>query len=186
MNTPKPFCTNQQNIKAFVLGCDPSAFDKNGNRLEFEYVFDLGNDERYFKGVIKNLNQIGLSLDEVYIQNLISDYQEEETSKNKEWFQLAQSYIEDRKLEFNKMDPSGKLPVLMTSEVLYKALLQETEQLIKASELYSNPEILPIAANQNLLERPLIPLYRHWNYNLDKWPQYSKHVKSLFSLVKSY
>ncbi|WP_321298920.1 hypothetical protein [Marinifilum fragile] len=186
MNTPKPFCPTQQNIKAFVLGCDPTAFDKNGNRLEFEYVFDLGNDERYFKGVIENLNQIGLSLDEVYVQNLITDYQEEETSKNKEWFQLAQSYIEDRKQEFNKLDPTGKLPVFLTSEVIYKALLKETEQSIKASELYHNAESVPIVANQNLLERPLIPLYRHWNYNLDKWPQYSRHLKSIFFLLKSY
>lgn len=183
MNTPKPFCVNPQNIKAFVLGCDPTAFDKNGARLEFEYVFDLGNDERYFKGVIDNLNQIGLSLNEVYVQNLITDYLKEETSKNKEWFQLAKSYIENRKQEFNKQDPSGKLPILLTSEVLYKALLKETEQLVKASELYKSPERLPIAANQNLLERPLIPLYRHWNYNLDKWPNYSKHIKNLLPSI---
>lgn len=57
---PKPFCSNVDKVIAFVLGCDPTAFDKNGNRLEFEFVFDLGNDERYFKGVIENLRQVGL------------------------------------------------------------------------------------------------------------------------------
>ncbi|BAX82350.1 hypothetical protein [Labilibaculum antarcticum] len=180
MKEPKPFCSNTDNIKAFVLGCDPTAFDKTGNRLEFEYVFDLGNDERYFKGVIDNLEQISLSIEKVYVQNLVTDYQKEETSKNKNWHQTAQEYIAIRKQEFDNLDPSGTTPVFLTSEVLYKVLINPDEKKYKASQLYNSPELLPIPAISNLLGRPLIPLYRHWNYNLKKWPQYSKLFKLYF------
>lgn len=55
MKAPKPFCKDSCKIEAFVLGCDPTAYDENGNRLEFEFVFDLGNDERYFAAVLANL-----------------------------------------------------------------------------------------------------------------------------------
>ena len=181
MKIPKPFCTNKNNIKAFVLGCDPTAIDKNDNKLEFEYVFDLGNDERYFSGVVENLKQVGLSIGEIYVQNLVTDYQDDETSKNHHWMQIANEYIADRKQEFDKLDPEGISPVFITSEVLYKLLLNPDEECFKASQLYNYPDLLPISAKSNSLGRPLIPLYRHWNYNLKKWPQYSKIIQSILS-----
>jgi hypothetical protein len=91
-------------IRSFVLGCDPTAFDKNKERLEFEYVFDLGKDKRYFKGVIDNLELIGLKVEDIYVQNLVTDYQEKETSKNKAWKQTALGYIASRKAEFDQLD----------------------------------------------------------------------------------
>ncbi len=180
MNTPKSFCTDTNKIKAFVLGCDPTAFDKDENRLEFEYVFDLGNDERYFSGVVENLKQVGLSIGEIYVQNLVTDYQNQETGKNHQWEQIASGYIAERKKEFDKIDPKGEIPVFLTSEVLYKVLLNPDEEQYKASQLYNSQKLLPISAKFNLLSRPLIPLYRHWNYKLKKWPQFSNAIKSLF------
>lgn len=86
---PKPFCFNKDNVKAFVLGCDPTGSDKNENPLEFGYVFDLGKDKWYFSGILANLCQIGLSLNDIYVQNLITEYLKTESSKNKEWLKIA-------------------------------------------------------------------------------------------------
>jgi len=183
MNRPKPFCTDTNKIKAFVLGCDPTAFDKNQNRLEFEFVFDLGNDERYFAGILANLEQVDLSVDDIYVQNLVSEYQDDETSKNEQWQQTARACISERKKEFDRLDPERRMPVFLTSEELYKVLLNPEEKKVKAVQLYNFPEFLPILAESNLLGRPLIPLYRHWNYNLKKWPEYSEQVKCLFDSI---
>jgi len=70
MSTPKTFYNDLQTVKAFVLGSDPTAFDKEGNRLEFKFVFDLGNDERYFAGVPAKLKRIELSVEDIYVQFL--------------------------------------------------------------------------------------------------------------------
>ena len=78
------------------------------------------------------------------------------------------------------LDPERIIPVFLTSEELYKVLLNPEDKRLKATQLYNSPETLPIPAEYNLLGRPLIPLYRHWNYNLKRWPQYSEQVKCLF------
>lgn len=78
------------------------------------------------------------------------------------------------------LDPERQIPVFLTLEELYKVLLKSQSEKFKAARLYNSPESLPIPAESNLLERPLIPLSRHWNYNLKKWPHYSEQVKCLF------
>ena len=180
MSTPKPFYKDLQTVKAIVLGCDPTAFDKDHKRLEFEFVFDLGNDERYFAGVLANLEQVDLSVDDIYVQNLVSEYQDDETSKNEQWQQTARACISERKKEFDRLDPERRMPVFLTSEELYKVLLNPEDEKLKAVQLYNFPELLPIPGESNLLGRPLIPLYRHWNYNLKKWTHYNEQVKRLF------
>lgn len=112
---PKPYCTDLRKIKAFVLGCDPTGFDKKRNRLIFEYVFNIGGkDKRYFAGILSNLKKLELSLNDVYVQNLITDYQDEESSKNKKWLETAKTYIPARKKEFDAIDKEGKIPVFLT------------------------------------------------------------------------
>ena len=179
MTPPKPFCFNPKKIKAFVLGCDPTAFDKKGNRMEFEYVFDLGNDKRYFAGILKNLELIGLPLNDIYVQNLVADYQKEETSKNKEWNKIAKESILERKREFDSFDISGSVPVFLTSELLYKVLLVPGVPKYKSIEFYGLDAPLPIPIIRNLLNRPLLPLYRHYRYKLSEHNAYLKYLQSL-------
>jgi hypothetical protein len=180
MIDPKPFCLNPGGIKAFVLGCDPTAFDKNGELLEFEYVFDLGKDQRYFSSVLKNLNLIGLSLEDIYVQNLNTTYQDKETGKNKSWEAEANKHLAARKTEFDTIDQTGQIPVFLTAERLYSFLLKDGEKKWKASELYALKTEVPIPPAANKLGRPLIPLYRHYRYNLMKWPEYLKNAKVIF------
>jgi len=177
---PRPFCFNPSKIKAFVLGCDPTAFDKNGNLLEFDYVFDLGKDQRYFSSILKNLNLIGISLKDIYVQNLIADYQKIETAKNKHWEAKAEQYLADRKTEFDQVDPTRKIPVFLTAERLCHFLLNDGEKKRKASEIYTSKTEIPIPPEANKLGRPLIPLYRHYRYDLFKWPDYSSQLRRKF------
>jgi len=174
---PQPFCFNPTKIKAFVLGCDPTAFDKNGNLLEFDYVFDLGKDQRYFSSILKNLNLIGISLKDIYVQNLVTDYQNKETAKNKQWEATAERYVFERKTEFDQVDPTHEIPVFLTAERLCHFLLNDDERKWKASEFYALKTEIPIPPEANKLGRPLIPLYRHYRYDLLKWPDYSSLLR---------
>jgi len=171
---PKPHIPKK--TKAFVLGCDPTAFDKNGSRLEFDFVFDVGKDKRYFAGILSNLNHLGLDLENVYVQNMVTDYLDKETSNNKKvWMQLAGESIVDRKKEFDRADPGGNWPVFLTSWLLYDALLNDDMPRKTAKELYESAEI--ISPEQNQLGRKLIPLFRHHEYKYQKWFDYGEKVK---------
>jgi hypothetical protein len=176
MEIPKPFCSNPNNIKAFVLGCDPTAKDKSSIRKDFQFVFDIGNDNRYFAAILANLNLLGISLEEIYVQNLVTDYQKEETAKNKEWQKKAEKEIPFRRQEFDSFDPSFTIPVFITSAHLYKALINPSEKVYTAKELYTNENLTPIKAEQNKLKRPLIPLFRHFAYNLSKHDEYKNRI----------
>jgi len=175
---PKPWIVDQP--KAFVLGCDPTAFYKNGAPRKFEYVFNLQDkgDKRYFAGILKNLKAFGLGLDCIYVQNLVTDYQPTETSKNKNWNNEALKSIPLRRKEFDDVDPTGNLPVFLTSQHLYKVLLNDGIQPETPATLYK--ESMPIPAMQNKLGRPLVVLYRHYKYAMDKHPVYQEMIKKNF------
>jgi hypothetical protein len=68
--TPKPFVFNKKQVKAFVLGADPTNFSNSGNPVELTYAFGIGQDDRYFRDIQENQNSLGLHLEDVYIQNL--------------------------------------------------------------------------------------------------------------------
>jgi len=72
-------CFNPAKIKAFVLGCDPTNFSDIGKTVELDYVFGIGRDHRYFSGILSNLQLLGLHLEDLYIQNLVIEYSDEET-----------------------------------------------------------------------------------------------------------
>jgi hypothetical protein len=64
-------------IRAIVLGADPSNITYN---KRFEYVFGLEKkNSQYFKGIESNLELLGLSLDDIYVQNIIQNYFKVET-----------------------------------------------------------------------------------------------------------
>jgi hypothetical protein len=182
MNIPEPFIGNSEKLKAIVLGCDPTAFNKNKIRIKFDTVFGLGgNDLRYFAGIQSNLLSIGINLEEIYVQNLITEYQKYESSKNKEWHITSQKFISARVTEFDTIDPMRILPVLLTSELLYKALLNNGEKRIAAKDFYNGKVSIPITPDQNKLYRPLIPFYRHRKYNLRNQGEYVRKLQSIFS-----
>lgn len=177
MIQPRPFCFNPSKIKAFVLGCDPTNFSDSGKTVELSHVFGIGQDHRYFSDILSNLQLLGLHLEDLYIQNLVTEYLDEETGRNKNWETVAEQYLSDRKIEFDKVDPTGKTPVFLTAERLYQFLLNDNEKKWKASDLYELNAEIPIPADSNKLGRPLIPLYRHYQYELEKWPIYSENLR---------
>lgn len=182
MNSPKPYHNSANRIKAFVLGCDPTAF-KNGKRLEFEYVFGIKKDKRYFAGINANLNLLGLDQEYVYIQNLVTEPQDEETGKNKKWKGEAVKQIKLRREEFDHLDPSRKLPVFLTSDLLYKVLLNDNVKRKTPSEIYTATEMV-IPAEQNKLVRPLVAFYRHYTYSMKNKPEYARRLIQTFKFSK--
>lgn len=180
MNPPHPYHNKANKTKAFVLGCDPTAF-KEGIRQDFEYVFGIKKDKRYFASINANLRSLSLDLECVYVQNLLTAYQDYVTSDHPNWKEEAQKYVKARKAEFDSIDNSGKLPVFLTSELLYKVLLNDGEIPMKPTELYNSETDFFIPANRNKLSRPLIPLYRHPAYSMKNKPEYAKRVTSIFN-----
>jgi hypothetical protein len=179
MNQPQPFCFNPTKIKAFVLGCDPTNFSDSGKPVELNYVFGIGQDHRYFSDILSNLQLLGLHLENVYVQNLVTEYLDKETGKNENWEAAAEHYVASRKEEFDKVDPTGEIPVFLTAERLYNFLLNDGEKKWNASELYALKTEIPIPPDANKLGRPLIPLYRHFSYKLGKWLEYSEEINKI-------
>lgn len=93
----------------------------------------------------------------------------------------ALKYIKARKEEFDNIDKSGKLPVFLTSELLYKVLLNEGEIPLKPTDLYNSESDFFIPAYKNKLSRPLVPLYRHPAYSMKNKQEYAKRVTSIFN-----
>lgn len=167
---PKPYFKNPDNVRAILLGCDPS----NKHNKHLPYVFALESGDKIFNVFLKSwgrsLQAIGLSFDVVYVQNLCRNYFEHETSKNKIWKEVAELWIPELKDELAMLDPS--IPILLTSEVLYDVLLKNPEAKVRAIEFYELKAPIPINASDNKLDRPLIPFYRHYKYDITKWEKY--------------
>ncbi len=180
MKTPDHF-KGTSTLKAIILGCDPTAFDKSKKRLEFNTVFDIRGDKRYFAGILANLREINLTLDDIYVQNLIPEYRKVESSKDKNWVNEARNYIKDRKLEFDRVDPTGKVPVFLTSELIYKALLNDNEKPRTPADIYDHPEQFIIPASLNKLGRHLVPFYRHPAYSMKNKKDISVRIKEVFN-----
>lgn len=173
---PQPFCFNKSRVKAFVLGADPTNFSKNKKRVDLHFAFGIGQNPNYFRKMLLDLNQVGLHLEDIYIQNLLPEYQEKETGKNKDFRHKASGNTQAIAREFNKIDPSKRIPVFVTAYVVYKAILDEDAKKFKAEELYNLETEIPVPANQNKLSRPIIPLFRHDKYRYTNWPDFKELV----------
>jgi hypothetical protein len=178
---PKPYPDKPSGTKAILLGCDPSNIHCNS----LPYVFAINSSHKVFAPFVKQwdkmLDVIGLTRDTVYIQNLCRNYFTEESSKNKIWATVAKEWIPVLKDELKRFDKD--IPVLLTSELLYKVLV-EKRPLTRAADFYNLREglVFPIPAEENELNRPLIPFYRHRDYNLvpeDKFPGYKDAVRKI-------
>ena len=174
-------------VKAIYLGCDPTNTNKN---IQFEYAFSHGCMDKGFvafrKKHLKQLNEIGLSWETVYTQNLCKNYFRSETSKNKIWKQAAEMWIDVLKEELDELF-STEIPVLLTSQLLLDALLFEQKRPIRydALEFYELRTPIPVPANENKLMRPLIPVYRGVNgrtrvpYRLENYPEYANKIREI-------
>jgi len=174
---PKPYM-GKNKIKAIVLGADPST----KTAIRFDNVFGLdGNDNRYFAGINKNLNAIGLTLDDVYVQNFCQNYFTKTTYEQKEnWWRASAIWYLWLKYELNeKFDES--VPLLVTSELILKRL--KLGNKTKSIEYYKNPDLVPIQSDYLTSGRLVFPLYRHWRYNLQRpeWKVYKEKLKKYFA-----
>lgn len=71
--------TGKGPIRAIVIGADPTFEKDNG---KFKVVFGLDDENSiFFKSILDNLQEIGINLDNIYVQNLIKTYFKSETSK---------------------------------------------------------------------------------------------------------
>lgn len=128
---PKAYWTvKKEMVKAIYLGCDSTNTNKN---IQFDFAFSHGcNDKGFVNFRNKHLNQlevIDLNWEMVYTQNLCRNYFKSETSKNKIWKQAAEIWIDILKEELDDLF-STKIPVLLTSQLLFDVLLKEKNDQI--------------------------------------------------------
>lgn len=173
---PQPFCFNKSQVKAFVLGADPTNFSKDRKRVDLYFAFGIGQNPNYFRKMLLDLNQVGLHLEDLYIQNLLPYYQDKETGENENFKHKASENAKAIAIEFNAINPVKKVPVFITAEDVYKAVLNEDEIGFKAEELYSLETEIPVPPNRNKLKRPIIPLFRHDKYRYTNWPEFKEQV----------
>lgn len=178
---PKPYCKDKKTVRAIYLGCDPS----NNYVHDMKYVFMIGHEHSKFNSFKKfhktNLNEVGLDWDSVYTQNICRNYFSKETSANLTfWRKAAVWWLERLKRELDQFPKD--IPVLLTSQYLHEVLVNGSDSLIKAVEYYKLRREIPIPPTKNVLDRPLIPLYRGKNPNLKKnyhlinWREYKERV----------
>lgn len=169
---PKPF-HGEGKIKAIVIGTDPTYKKDNG---KFEFVFGL-NDENspFFRGILKNLQEINLSLKNVYVQNLVKNYFREETSKNPIWKKCAILWRNNLKSELDSIFPIG-IPVLATAQIILKVLLHEDKvKGLTAGRIYKNKIIFK--PEENYLGRPVFAFFRHYRYAMSNQIEYRNTIR---------
>lgn len=179
---PSAYFEQLDNVKAIVLGCDPS--NRHSHNLRYVFGIDSGIPklDSFFSGIESNLKQIGLDRQCVYIQNLCQNYFKSETTGNTIWHEAAKIWRQYLKEELQSLNILGEIPVLLTAQDIYFGLLNEGVKKHKAKNLYSDLSLVPIPPEDNFLERPLIPLFRGgWGYyELEKWKDYRTHLQRLF------
>ena len=177
---PDVYPVQISSVKAIYLGCDPTN-KKFNNRFNYAFALPTGKEyhfEAFVKSHLGTLKQLRLDLESVYAQNLCQNYFTEETNKNlMDWDKAANIWIPILR---NELEVFGcNIPVLLTSELLYKILLKPEVIPINAEDFYGCDESapIPIPSEANELSRPLIPCYRHWKYRHSKWEEYTAVVR---------
>jgi hypothetical protein len=185
---PQAYCENTANARAIVLGTDPSYYPEKGKEFrQIRYVFELETykekrNNPYFDPTLNNLESVGLGLDTVYVENLCRNYFHKITYHNKDvWKQAAAFWIPLLVAELDQKCSNKTMPVLLTTEILYQILINDESQAKTAKELYARDGLVPVPADQNKLGRPLIPLYRHYEYELKRHTEYRDRVKKILN-----
>jgi hypothetical protein len=156
------------NVSAIVLGADPVnvAYNKR-----FEYVFGLEKkNSPYFSVTKRNLKKIGLTLDNIYVQNVIQNYFKVETSNNKYWYECALLWLDYLKDEIDSHF-DREVPVFVTAQKVLKALIgKEAVKAYPPDSIYSKSKFFTL--EENYLGRNVFCLFRHRDYSLSKWKDY--------------
>jgi len=183
MKNTKAFCADMKNFKVFILGADPTNFSgENKNPVQLEYAFGINSgDTRYFDGILRNLSLVGIELEDLYVQNVVPEYLDAETSKNKDWEKKAEEWLPHLRQELDEVDPDKNKPAFVTAERIMKFLVNNDYKLPKASEIYSEDvqNLMYVKPEDNKLGRPLIALYRHPRYNLRSNRHYIGLIKKM-------
>jgi hypothetical protein len=171
---PQPYRADKTQVKAIVLGTDPT----NPQQKRFEHVFGIGSDARYFKGIGNNLHLVGLSLTQVYVLNLCRNYFRDVTARNAQWYTVAAHWLSLLKNELDDLFDK-RVPVLITAWSLFEVLAKRPSEF-SSSVFYEKAVFL--AASENHLDRTVVPLFRHYKYSLkrERWSQYRGAVGNLF------
>lgn len=167
-------------VKAIILGADPTHI-VDGKPVQITSVFNINEkNSPYWRGISRNLLNIrSLTEDNIYVQNVCRNYFKLETSKNKQWTEIARNYwIPFLAEELNDMFHK-EVPVLMTTEFILRAAIVDKVKLPKAGLIYS--ECMSIPAKENMFDRELIAFYRHPNYSLKRWEDYRGFVENRFN-----
>jgi hypothetical protein len=173
-------------IKAIVLGADPT----NPAANKIEYVFDLNTNvskrNRQYSWIIEyNLKSIGLTWDQVYVQNLCRNYFLKETSKQKRnWLLASGEWVKELRHELDVVrEIPPNIPVLATTYFIIMALIKSPGIYQDPATYYRNGFIkyVPIPPDHCELNRPLIPLYRSTKYYLsnEKRKAYREYISML-------
>lgn len=179
---PKPFCRNLADVKAIVLGADPS----NPENKKLEYVFGLENESSpYFTPILKNLELLDLSLKNIYVQNLCPNYFEDVTDENDVYIEVATKYW--LPLLKNELDTRFKpeIPVLITAWKPLKVIAPVSSVYrTRKSEIYTKVKFF----NENHLGRTVIALFRggrrkgkngYYDLTVPEFSEYAAAVKNL-------
>jgi hypothetical protein len=173
---PKAYVGNDV-IKGIVLGADPTYLKDNG---KFEYVFGL-EDKRspFFRSILANLEDIGLSLENLYVQNLVKNYFKEETSQNSVWEECALLWLENLKRELDDRYKRD-IPIFSTArKILEVIVFSEFLKDIRPHTIYS--QNIVFGPEQNYFRRNVIALFRHHKYKLKDQQSYAEYIKALLT-----
>lgn len=172
---PCEYVKKRKDVKAIILGADPSNFSNSGETVKIKTVFDLGGqDERYFRSILTNINEVGLNLKNIYVQNLVRNFMTEETAKNKLWLDFVELWKPLLKQDLDLLNPGKNIPVFATAECILNSLLNPDVKKIPAKEYFE--KCIVIKPEQNFLERTIIPCFRR-HYPYKDYPAYVEHIK---------
>ncbi|MEI6820298.1 MAG: hypothetical protein WCL51_00060 [Bacteroidota bacterium] len=168
---PKPFYGNIANVKAIVIGPDPSLDIK----LNYKYVFGLEDPgSKYFKTHEFNLRMVGLGLDTIYVQNLVQNYCNRHVDKNPNWYEFAEIWKPTLKQEIDTLF-SLRIPVFFTNLKVLQALSPHKINKRNMLEYYQEGKF--IKPSENYLNRTMIPIMSSHFYH--KWDLFVKNTKEL-------
>lgn len=174
---PKEYHYDINKVKAVVLGADPS-----NNNEELEYVFGLEEkeDSKYFRMTLGNLKEVGLKLEQLYVQNLCKNYFKYETTENDKWSEIAELWVPCLRKELDSLFDKS-IPVFITAGKIRDVLCYDVKKGKDYKSNYEKAEF--IMPEENKLGRIIIPLYRHWNYKLSEfeWKDYRDKIYYTFN-----
>jgi hypothetical protein len=175
---PKPY-KGKEKIKAILLGADPTNNGIKGKEglIELVKVFGINSEfERSFFGPQRtNLNAIGLTKENLYIQNVCRNYFADQTSENKYWSDIAKLWLKYLEQELAFLD--ANLPVFITAERIMRLLVSNAPS---AKDIYTLRQKPPFLSE--VLNRRIIPLYRHPKYLLSaNWNEYKLYIMKLIN-----